>query len=110
VGLGSDPILSDQWVFKGGTCLKKCYIETHRFSEDLDVTVLPGSPYCPEQIERLILRLVAERRIGYFKLGGRVMFSKADLDRFIEDGRQEPRDYESWLLQRRKGQSPRKSR
>ena len=21
--------------FKGGTCLKKCYIETYRFSEDL---------------------------------------------------------------------------
>ena len=27
---------------KGGTCLKKCYIETYRFSEDLDFTVLPG--------------------------------------------------------------------
>lgn len=27
------------WVFKGGTCLKKCYFETYRFSEDLDFTV-----------------------------------------------------------------------
>ena len=26
-------------VFKGGTCLKKCYLETYRFSEDLDFTV-----------------------------------------------------------------------
>jgi len=26
----------DDWVFKGGTCLKKCYFETYRFSEDLD--------------------------------------------------------------------------
>jgi len=25
-----------QWIFKGGTCLKKCYFETYRFSEDLD--------------------------------------------------------------------------
>ena len=36
--------LSKSWVFKGGTCLKKCYIETYRFSEDLDFTVLPGGP------------------------------------------------------------------
>jgi len=28
-----------QWVFKGGTCLKKCYFETYRFSEDLDFTI-----------------------------------------------------------------------
>jgi predicted nucleotidyltransferase component of viral defense system len=28
-----------QWIFKGGTCLKKCYFETYRFSEDLDFTV-----------------------------------------------------------------------
>jgi len=26
--------------FKGGTCLKKCFFETYRFSEDLDFTVL----------------------------------------------------------------------
>ncbi|MEP5763295.1 MAG: nucleotidyl transferase AbiEii/AbiGii toxin family protein [Halieaceae bacterium] len=32
--------LSDSWVFKGGTCLKKCYFETYRFSEDLDFTLL----------------------------------------------------------------------
>lgn len=43
-GIGSEPRLSEQWVFKGGTCLKKCYIETYRFSEDLDFTVLPGGP------------------------------------------------------------------
>jgi len=27
------------WAFKGGTCLKKCYFETYRFSEDLDFTI-----------------------------------------------------------------------
>lgn len=31
------------WVFKGGTCLKKCYFETYRFSEDLDFTLLDSS-------------------------------------------------------------------
>jgi predicted nucleotidyltransferase component of viral defense system len=33
------------WIFKGGTCLKKCYFETYRFSEDLDFT------YCGEAHE-----------------------------------------------------------
>jgi predicted nucleotidyltransferase component of viral defense system len=26
------------WLFKGGTCLRKCYFENYRFSEDLDFT------------------------------------------------------------------------
>ena len=29
------------WIFKGGTCIKKCYFETDRFSEDLDFSLLP---------------------------------------------------------------------
>lgn len=33
------PQLAESWVFKGGTCLKKCYFETYRFSEDLDFTL-----------------------------------------------------------------------
>lgn len=28
--------VTKEWVFKGGTCLRKCYFETYRFSEDLD--------------------------------------------------------------------------
>ena len=31
--------LSENWIFKGGTCLKKCFFETYRFSEDLDFTL-----------------------------------------------------------------------
>ncbi len=30
-----------RWAFKGGTCLRKCWFETYRFSEDLDFTVAP---------------------------------------------------------------------
>jgi predicted nucleotidyltransferase component of viral defense system len=30
-------------VFKGGTCLKKCFFETYRFSEDLDFTLIDAS-------------------------------------------------------------------
>lgn len=35
--------LAENWIFKGGTCLKKCYLETYRFSEDLDFTLLDPS-------------------------------------------------------------------
>lgn len=38
-GIFHDAILSTSWVFKGGTCLKKCFFETYRFSEDLDFTI-----------------------------------------------------------------------
>lgn len=38
-GISSHSELSSSWLFKGGTCLKKCYFETYRFSEDLDFTV-----------------------------------------------------------------------
>ena len=38
-GIFNHPALAEKWVFKGGTCLKKCYFETYRFSEDLDFTL-----------------------------------------------------------------------
>ena len=38
--LGEHPDTRDAWLFKGGTCLKKCFFETYRFSEDLDFTLL----------------------------------------------------------------------
>src|SRR5579864_9710043 len=37
-GISAQP-LTKEWIFKGGTCLKKCYFETYRFSEDLDFTL-----------------------------------------------------------------------
>jgi predicted nucleotidyltransferase component of viral defense system/DNA-directed RNA polymerase subunit RPC12/RpoP len=58
-GIGTDPVLGRQWVFKGGTCLKKCYIETYRFSEDLDFTVLPRGPFRPDEIEPVLLRVLS---------------------------------------------------
>ena len=42
-GIGQHPDTSQTWVFKGGTCLKKCYFETYRFSEDLDFTLIDRS-------------------------------------------------------------------
>ncbi len=50
-GIHAHPVLSESWVFKGGTCLKKCYFETYRFSEDLDFTLRDES-----QLEAEFLR------------------------------------------------------
>src|ERR1700733_10457707 len=39
-GIYAHEELAENWIFKGGTCLKKCFFETYRFSEDLDFTLL----------------------------------------------------------------------
>jgi predicted nucleotidyltransferase component of viral defense system len=53
-GISTSEELKKSWVFKGGTCLKKCYIDTYRFSEDLDFSVLPDGPVRPEELEPII--------------------------------------------------------
>ena len=47
-GIAENAELANTWVFKGGTCLRKCYYETYRFSEDLDFTVVDGGLDDPE--------------------------------------------------------------
>jgi predicted nucleotidyltransferase component of viral defense system len=47
-GINHHPTLRDTWVFKGGTCLKKCYFETYRFSEDLDFTLCNANHVNPD--------------------------------------------------------------
>jgi predicted nucleotidyltransferase component of viral defense system len=59
-GIATEPALKDTWVFKGGTCLKKCYFETYRFSEDLDFTLLEGAPREPDVLSA-IFAAIAER-------------------------------------------------
>jgi predicted nucleotidyltransferase component of viral defense system len=61
-GIASVSELNNYWAFKGGTSLKKCYIDTWRFSEDLDFTVLPGGPTNPKTIEPLIVEVL--ERVG----------------------------------------------
>ena len=46
-GIARDEELVRVWLFKGGTCLKKCFFETYRFSEDLDFTITE-----PAQLDR----------------------------------------------------------
>lgn len=57
-GIGNEPDLSAAWAFKGGTCLKKCYIETYRFSEDLDFSVLPNGPLYPKELGAILSRVL----------------------------------------------------
>src|SRR6202140_2024660 len=49
-GIANNPELATSWVFKGGPCLRKCYYETYRFSEDLDFTVVNNGPEAPEDL------------------------------------------------------------
>ena len=42
-GIFNHTEIGASWVFKGGTCIKKCYFETYRFSEDLDFTLTQSS-------------------------------------------------------------------
>lgn len=37
--LFKQPWATNNLLFKGGTCLKKCYFEEYRFSEDIDATI-----------------------------------------------------------------------
>jgi predicted nucleotidyltransferase component of viral defense system len=57
-GIGSHPTLREHWVFKGGTCLKKCFVETYRFSEDLDFTVRQGGPLTPDDLLPVLVEML----------------------------------------------------
>lgn len=61
-GIGADPLLGSTWIFKGGTCLKKCYLETYRFSEDLDFTVLEQGPIQTDEVIEALMPILD--RIG----------------------------------------------
>lgn len=55
-GINAHTAIRDTWIFKGGTCLKKCFFETYRFSEDLDFTLTD-----PSHIdEKFLKRVFAE--------------------------------------------------
>lgn len=96
-GIGTDPLLSAAWVFKGGTCLKKCYIETYRFSEDLDFTVLPRGPLQPEQLRDIIGTMLAR----VHEASGIVFDAQAPVFRSLPSGSVEGRVYYRGPLQTR---------
>jgi predicted nucleotidyltransferase component of viral defense system len=67
-GVYQHPTLRERWIFKGGTCLKKCYFETYRFSEDLDFTLLD-----PDHLSEGFLR-------EFFGEVSRALFDEAGLE------------------------------
>ena len=58
-GIANDPELATTWIFKGGTCLRKCYYETYRLSEDLDFTIMNGGPETPDELVPVFTRIAA---------------------------------------------------
>lgn len=59
-GISNHTTLSQKWVFKGGTCIKKCFANTHRYSEDLDFTVYYDGPYKPEELFPIFSEILPE--------------------------------------------------
>jgi predicted nucleotidyltransferase component of viral defense system len=87
-GIGSDETLSLNWIFKGGTCLKKCFIETYRFSEDLDFTITPNGPIRSEEVLPIlnsVLERVTEK--SGIQFSGRPIFLKTHTSGHYTEGR-----------------------
>jgi len=57
--IGNHRDLAEQWVFKGGTCLKKIHFETYRFSEDLDFTLRDESQLDSDYLTGVFREIVA---------------------------------------------------
>jgi excisionase family DNA binding protein len=50
---------------------------------------------------------VYQRSVVHYKLGGRVMFRREDIDRFVDQNKRELPDIVAWQLKGRRGKSPR---
>lgn len=60
--------ISKNFIFKGGTCLKKCYFEDYRFSEDLDFTLLDKSFVTDELLFKKIIKIAEHNSRARFHL------------------------------------------
>lgn len=65
-GISQHLEVGQAWLFKGGTCLKKCFFETYRFSEDLDFTV----PDAGHLDEAFLKRVFAEISAWVYERSG----------------------------------------
>jgi predicted nucleotidyltransferase component of viral defense system len=57
----SIPECSSALVFKGGTCLRKCYFQEYRFSEDLDFTSINPAFVLDRKLLKQITDLITSR-------------------------------------------------
>jgi predicted nucleotidyltransferase component of viral defense system len=55
--ISQDEELADSWVLKGGTCIRKCFFENYRYSEDLDFT--STKKFDLEQLQVSITRIAS---------------------------------------------------
>lgn len=67
------------FVFKGGTCLRKCYFPNYRFSEDLDFTLLNASFIVNEDFFQKITKACTQKTGILFHL------TKFEKKRFLND-------------------------
>lgn len=58
-GLVHSGMTKHGWIFKGGTCLRHCYYEGYRFSEDIDFSCRPGGDNLDESLR--LLQKAADR-------------------------------------------------
>ncbi|MDA3939158.1 MAG: nucleotidyl transferase AbiEii/AbiGii toxin family protein [Spirochaetia bacterium] len=85
--VNANAALSQSWVFKGGTCLKKCYFETYRFSEDLDFT-LQDEQHINEEFLKAQFAIISE---WLYEAAG----IEIPTNRFIFDIYKNPRGHQS---------------
>ncbi len=64
----SFPDISENFVFKGGTCLKKNYFKDYRFSEDLDFTLLNKAFVIDELFFKKVIELAEQNSGAKFSL------------------------------------------
>jgi len=66
------------FVFKGGTCIKKCYIEDYRFSEDLDFTLLDKNFIVNKQFINSVIKKAEENSGAKFYLSDEIKNQKSE--------------------------------
>ena len=67
-------------IFKGGTCLKKCYFEGYRFSEDLDFTLTNQNFEVTNKLLQSVCNEIT-KKIG-------ILFSKVKIDPILWENNQ----------------------
>jgi len=63
--IAENPATKD-WVFRGGTALKKCYFAEYRFSEDLDFTLFNRNLKTEEEVKEVLEQIcsIANQQFG----------------------------------------------
>jgi predicted nucleotidyltransferase component of viral defense system len=61
----AEPALAEHWIFKGGTCLRKCYYETYRLKVEIDYRAEQGRSG-PRVVEPYSLRRTQDGNLVLF--------------------------------------------